>query len=61
VKINCAECCQFLGEIEKARLRKGISYLCAKCESARRVQRGAGRVNPPPDFMSGLFGSKGRK
>ena len=39
--IRCSECNKNLGFIEKARLRKGISYLCSTCEAARRLMKEA--------------------
>lgn len=36
-KIYCASCNKYLGEIEKARLRKDTIYLCGTCENARKL------------------------
>jgi predicted SprT family Zn-dependent metalloprotease len=48
MKIYCAKCRKYLGEIRDAKLRKGTAYLCAECE------RDLKKVDMP-DFMRGLF------
>ena len=37
--IHCSECKTHLGEIRDGKLKKGISYLCSKCESARKLNK----------------------
>jgi len=34
-QINCSGCNANMGEIRDARLRKGIAFLCADCETRR--------------------------
>jgi len=48
-KIYCSECKTYLGVIRDAKLKKGMVYLCATCESARKLSRP--RKNSIKDFF----------
>jgi len=57
MEIRCTECKTYLGDIEKAKLKKGMVYLCGKCESARKLMKTAkiAASNPLDDFLGGIF------
>ena len=57
-KIYCAECTTYLGEIRDATLKKGMIYLCIKCEETRNLLKATiGRKgnNPVMDMFTDIF------
>ena len=58
-KIFCKGCSLFMGVIRDANLRKGISYLCTKCETKRIASDLANKIkpsNPLDDFVKKFTG-----
>jgi hypothetical protein len=57
--IRCQRCNLHLGEIQKAKLRKGIIYLCPKCyNNIVETQNEMNRIyqdNPLMDTFSKIF------
>ena len=54
-KIHCSECKTHLGEIKDARLKKGIAYLCAKCETARNLMKAAKTARNANNPLGNIF------
>lgn len=46
MKIYCAGCNKYLGEIRDATLRKNIVHLCSNCETKRKASDLAERTRP---------------
>ena len=59
-RIECAGCQLFLGTIQKASLRKNISFLCEKCENKRYDNTSSNKSydsdNLFDDFNDSIFG-----
>lgn len=60
MKIYCSGCQLYLGDIEKASLRKNISYLCNVCETKRyeNASKKPSKQQPVNDLFGDIFGGK---
>jgi len=54
-RLYCSSCKIYLGEITKATLKKDISYLCGKCEAARKLASAPRRENPFDSLFRGIY------
>jgi hypothetical protein len=52
--IFCGICKKYLGEIRDAKLRKGIAFLCAECET-KRIASGMRKKSDIKDFFGGIL------
>ena len=66
MRLECAKCGLYLGDLEKGKVRKGSVSLCDHCwrraESAVEMADMVARTNDEmPGFLKGLFGGKDGK
>jgi len=53
-EIECCVCHKFLGEIRDARIVKGISYLCPKCNKKIKRKEETGETDSV-NFLKNMF------